>query len=117
MTTTTLRPQPTAGDVIEGYDQSTDPDVVTYLRPFPWLVPLLVEARGDIDRRFGSDARVLLEAVTDLEEGDQALFVRVRTDLPYPEVMQRLTEFWETWVFNKVPPKDGHLIHFDVWPG
>lgn len=99
--------------VIEGYDLSTDPDVVTYLRQYPWLVPLLDEVRGEIDRRFGSDARVRFEAVTDFEEGDHALFVRVKTSLALDDIRPREDAFWETWLFEALP-KDGHLLPFDV---
>lgn len=115
MTTTTLRPQSSADDLHEAYDQSTDPAVVTYLRQHAWLVPLLQQAPVEIDRQFGPNTRVLLEVVTDPEEGDQALFARIRTSLAPADAMRRLDAFWDTWWF-KALPKDGHLLHFDIRP-
>ena len=114
MATTTLRPRSSDDDLSEAYEQSMDPAVVTYLRQHSFLVPLLHQARGEIDRHFGPDARVRLEVVTDFEEGDQALFARVQTSLTPADSRRRLDAFWETWLFKALPPKAGHLLHFDV---
>lgn len=99
--------------VRRGYDIRDYPAVSTFIQQHPYLVPLLLEARYQIDLYFSSWVPVLLEVVTDPEEGDRALFARIQTNLAPDSALRRLTMFWEGWWLDALPQAHGAL-HFDI---
>lgn len=87
--------------------------VERFLDRYDFLVPLLDEARVNIARVFGPETPAGLELVTDPEEGDSALFVRVETSLPPRSALDRLNVLFDDWWLDAMPAARG-LVHVDV---
>ncbi len=69
-----------------------------FLDAHPFLVPLLMEAHGKIEKHFGPFPDVVLEVVTDPEaENDRELFALVQTDLSPDEALHRLDRLDQEW--------------------
>ncbi len=79
------------------YRISDEAAVRAYLQHYPFLVPLLEEARQAIATSFGDDARVDLNVIVDPEDGSEALFALVHSPLPYAEAGAALERLDQTW--------------------
>lgn len=81
------------------------------------LLPLLWEARKYVADYFGDYALMLLEVVTDPEDGDwEQLFVNIRTSMSIREGFDQLEEMIEKWqdMPNTDLQKYGNLLVFDL---
>ena len=94
-------------------ERSLDTAVADFLRRHPDLAPLLQELRQEVDKIFDAWTPVELEVVTDPEEGDSALFARIRTDVPLDDALQRLDALLDGWGVHTLPKARG-LLHLDV---
>ena len=73
-------------------------DVAEFLESHPYLVPLLFEAYPQIEKHFGSHARVFLEVVTDPEAtADRELYALIGTRLPPEAALEKLERFDKEW--------------------
>lgn len=95
------------------FDGVEDESVARFLRRHRHLRPLLDDLRREIDAHFGPGAPVILELATDPEEGDTALFARIRTELPVDHAMDRLDAIFDAWWLDNLPRAQGFL-HIDV---
>lgn len=77
--------------------------VRAFLRDHPFLLPLLVELRRQVDTLFGPWAPVLLDLRTDPDEGDTALFARIQSDAEFDESMRRLDRLYDAWWLDALP--------------
>ena len=87
-------------------------EVADYLRRYPHLVPVLVEAAEVIPRYFGADAPLVLEVVTDPEEDAPRpeLFALVRTTLGPDEARERMDRLDDDWWTDASPDGPGVLV-------
>ena len=73
-------------------------EVAAYLRAYPFLVDLLVEAREKIGEHFGRETPVVLEVFTFQDaDDDQELFALVRTSLSPNEAAACLDRLDRDW--------------------
>jgi hypothetical protein len=73
-------------------------EVLGFLKVYPFLVPLILEAYGKIAEYFGPYPNVVLEVVNDPEALDyQELFIFIRTNLPPREAFALLKRFDQEW--------------------
>jgi hypothetical protein len=96
-----------------GFDGAEDEAIARFLRQHRHLAPLLRDVRREVDAHVDPRTPVLLELATDPEEGDMALFARIRTELPVGEALDRLDAIFDSWWLNNVPRAQG-LLHLDV---
>jgi hypothetical protein len=77
----------------------------------PQLVPLLLEARQQVERVFGSDAPVVLSVVENPEAADSLpeLFVYIQTLLPVPVAREKLEQLDEEWWLDALPRAEGRV--------
>ena len=77
----------------------------------PQLVPLLLEARENVERVFGSDAPVVLAVVENPEAADSLpeLFVYIQTPLPVAAAREKLEQLDEEWWLDALPRAGGRL--------
>jgi hypothetical protein len=77
----------------------------------PHLVPLLLEAREQVDRVFGSSAPIVLEVVENPEAADSSpeLFAFIQTPLPVPAAREKLEQLDEEWWLDALPRAEGRL--------
>jgi len=68
-------------------------EVPPYLAEYPELVPILFEGRERMLADFGEDTRAVIELIT-YQEGDEALFVHIQTELSQDEIERRVGRFW-----------------------
>ena len=87
-------------------------EVAAYLRTFPQLVPLLIEAAEVVPRYFEPDAPLVLEVVTDPEADDPVpqLFALIETRLDPEVAADRLDRLDEDWWLDRSPPGPGVLV-------
>jgi hypothetical protein len=89
-------------------------EVSRFLERHSFLVPLLLEAYGEIGNCFGLYPHVFLEVVSDPEvQGLVELFGYVVTRLTPEEAGKRLQRFDRDWFLNQLPQVKG-LLNFDV---
>jgi hypothetical protein len=89
---------PTALDRVRAtYEFSDEDEVTARLEEYPFLIPLLEEARGYLAKHFGPDAPVRIDMAFDPTGEDRSLFARVVTDLPPREALDRWNDFEEEW--------------------
>jgi hypothetical protein len=95
------------------YVFADEDEVTARLHEYPFLVPLLEEARDRLTAYFGPDAPVRIDLACDPAGEDRSLFARVITDLPVDESLDRLDKFdWEWWL--EAGRASQNLLHFDV---
>jgi hypothetical protein len=89
-------------------------EVVDYLRRYPHLIPLAIEAAEVFPRYFGEDAPLVLEVFTDPESipAHPELFAIVRTPLGWQEAMERYDRLWEEW-WDAVSPQGPGVMVLD----
>ena len=87
-------------------------EVADYLRRYPHLAPLLLEAAEVIPRYFGADAPLVLEVFTDPEgeADDRELFAIVQTTLGVDEANERFDRLLEDWWLDRSPDGPGVLV-------
>ncbi|MBC7259156.1 MAG: hypothetical protein H5T65_07895 [Chloroflexi bacterium] len=97
------------------YDFVRRDEVVQFLGAYPFLAPLLIEARRKIAEVFGHASRVVLEVITDPEApADRELFAFVQADLPPDEALQKLNQLDQEWWLDKIDEAQGKLcIHVE----
>ncbi len=86
--------------------------VAAYLRRYPFVLPLLEEARPALDAVFAAGTPARLEVFTDPEAtapGSEQLFVVVMPDLPPDDAYTRLDRFVETWFLDAAPRIQGRF--------
>ena len=114
-TAPTIIPQPI--DDLRALYAFREPEaVVRFLRAYPHVVPLLIEARPHIVRHFGDETPVVLEVVPDRETGnedDDELFALIQTDLPPEEARPRFARFDDWWLANL--KRAECRLEFDLW--
>lgn len=89
-------------------------EVSRFLQAHPFLVPLLLEAYGEIDQYFGPSPDVVLEVITDPEsENDRELFALVQTELSPDDALHRLDRFDQEWWLD-ASPQACCLLNIDV---
>lgn len=90
-------------------------EVMSFLKAYPFLVPLLEEAYGKIAEYFETFSSVVLEVITEPEaENDRELFAFIRTGLPVDEALARLERFDEEWWLEASDRAQGKLcIHVE----
>jgi hypothetical protein len=87
---------------------------VRFVEGHPQLAVLLEEARARIADCFGSEVRVALELVTDVDSANETeLFALIPTDLPVDEASRRLSRLDEEWWLDAAPEAQG-LLNIDV---
>jgi len=73
-------------------------EVIGFIKAYPFLIPLLLEAYSKIAKYFGSFPDVVLEVVSDPEAANhRELFILVRTNLTPSEALIRLERFDQEW--------------------
>jgi hypothetical protein len=112
---TATEPDPTHGtldDVATRYAIRRPEEVTDYLRRYPHLIPLVLEAADLFPRYFGRDAPLVLEVYSypDGEPGDQDLFAIVQTPLATDEATDRFFRLLDEWVLAARPPGPGVLV-------
>lgn len=77
-------------------------EVVRFLTQNLFLLPLLLEGRGELESRFGRGVQIRLEVVQEPEaEADRELFVIVRSaGLEPSEALRRLAKFDDEWWYE-----------------
>lgn len=84
-------------DIEQSYALNDPPRVRAYLDEHPSLIPLLLEARPEVDLRFGSDTPVTLDIVHDPEDNTECLYAVIETRLDVDEALNRLDQFNDYW--------------------
>lgn len=93
------------------YSRRQEPAYVRrFLRLYPQLIDVLLEAPSPIDRHFGPDAPLLLEVVRDpeIEDADKA-FIYILTSFPPDEALSRLDELDRQWWLDQLHRVCGRL--------
>ena len=105
-------PEDTLDEVAARYAYRRPEEVTAYLREYPHLVPLLLEAADRVPRYFGPDAPLVLEVVAD-PEADKLLpelFALIRTTLPTREALDQLDRFDADWWTMASPDGPGVVV-------
>lgn len=114
-TTTTTRQSQTLDDLSTGYDVRRPEEVADFLEAYPFLVPLLLEARPVIARHFGAETPVVLRVSYDPEDDDLTqLVATILTNRPWEETRHPEERFGRDWWFSNLRRADGRL---SIWPG
>ena len=94
------------------YSLRSPEEVTAYLRSYPHLVPLLLEAAEVIPRYFGADTHLVLEVVVDPEDESETpeLYASVQTRLGVDEGLDRLDRLDEDWWLDRSPAGPGVLV-------
>jgi hypothetical protein len=96
-----------------GYAAQRPEEVADFLASYPFLVPLLREARPVIARHFGVETPVGLRVLHDRETGDDEdtqLVVSIATNLPPEEVDALEDAFWRDWWLPNLRGAQGRLV-------
>ena len=95
---------------IEGlYSLKGKAAVIQFLDEYPFLIPLLLEARKNIRAHF-PNSEVSLEVIVDPEaEDDDQLLASVSTSLGAEDVYRRLKEFDRAWWLDALGRSQGLL--------
>lgn len=114
ITTTASPPAQTVDDLNGHYAFRGAEEVAGFLKTYPFLVPLLLEARPVIARHFGAETPVRLRVVYDRETGDEKdtqLVVSIVTDLQ-PEAADATEDRFrrEWWLTNLRRAQDRLII-------
>ncbi len=81
-----------------------------FLRTYPQLIEVLLEAPVHLQKYFGPDPQVTLEVVSDPEvEGMDELFAYILTSLPVDEALARLDRLDEEWFLDQLDRIDGQF--------
>ena len=81
-----------------------------FLRAYPHLMQVLLEARVCLQKYFGPEPQVTLEVVSDPEvEGVEELFAYILTSLPVDEALARLDRLDEEWFLDQLDRVDGRF--------
>ena len=104
---------PALDRVRAAYEFSDEREITARLEEYPFLIPLLEEARGYLAKHFGPDAPVRIDLAFDPAGEDRSLFARVVTDLPPREALDRWDAFEEEW-WLEAGRASQNLLHFDV---
>ena len=104
-------PKPEALEKLYTYRRPME--VKGYIKAYPFLVPLLVEAYDKIGEYFGSNPAVVLEVVTDPEaDDDRELFAFIQTNCAPEEALDRLNRLDQEWWLDASDRSEGKLcIH------
>lgn len=76
--------------------------VFAYLTHYSYLLPILHEGRAVIAILFGDKTPVLLRLQRDPEIGQDSLIASIQTDLPVDEAVDRLVEFSDAWLGERL---------------
>jgi hypothetical protein len=76
--------------------------VFAYLNQHSHLLPLLQEGRAVIAILFGDETPVTLHLQRDPEVGEESLIAGIQTDLPAGEAVDRLLEFSDVWLGERL---------------
>ena len=95
---------------IEGlYSLKGKAAVIQFLDEYPFLIPLLLEARKNIRAHF-PNSEVSLEVIVDPEaEDDDQLLASVSTTLDADDAYRRLKEFDRAWWLDAMEQSQGLL--------
>ena len=87
-------------------------EVIAYLREYPHLVPVLLDAADRITRYFGPDAPLVLEVFTDPESEpeERELFALVQTPLGADAALANLYQLQDEWWLAAAPDGPGVLV-------
>lgn len=84
--------------------------VMGFLRIYPALIDLLLEAPTYLERTFGPNPQVVLEIVVDPESEDsEELFANIRTSLPVEEALERLNQLDDVWFLAQLGQTGGRF--------
>lgn len=87
-----------------------DAEVDAYLQKRPFLLPVLVELHGQVQKYFGPNTQIVLEVVTDPEgDGERELFAIVQSALPPDEADDRLDRLDHEWWLDQLDRTRGGL--------
>lgn len=81
----------------EQFDLRDEASVWDYLRQYPFLCPLLLEAREQVRRIFGAATRPALEVSVDPEDWSRQLFIVVPTQLNAKAALALFDQLDEEW--------------------
>src|SRR5882672_3201427 len=98
------------GQLDDLYQFRNQGEVKDYLRRCDYVIDVLLEAPEQIKSRFGRDAQIVLEVITDPEDGDRKLFAFILTPLAVEEAMDRLEKLDEEWWLDASERAEGQLI-------
>ncbi len=112
-TASVFQKAPTPEALEKLYSYRRPDEVKKYIKAYPFLVPLLVEAYDKIGEYFGSNPAVILEVVTDPEADDyRELFAFIQTNFAPEEVLDRINRLDQEWGLDASHRSDGKLcIH------
>ncbi len=92
------------------YRLRDEADTPGFLRTYPVLIDLLLEAPIHLERCFGPNPQVVLEVVTDPESDDsEELFANIRTSLPVEEALERLNQLDDMWFLAQLGRTGGRF--------
>lgn len=98
------------GEIEARYSLRDAPTVRQYLRDYPEVIEVLIEARPHLEEHFGTEVRVSLEVINDPEAAEiKELFAYIATDLSADEAVMRLDAFDEGWFLHYVDRVAGRL--------
>lgn len=81
-----------------------------FLRTYPQLHEILLEAHTHLERYFGPNPQVTLEVVSDPEvEGLEELFAYIHTRLPVAEALVQLDKLDEEWFLDQLDRVGGRF--------
>lgn len=108
-------PQELLDQLADAYTFRDGDSVAAFLLRHPYLVDLLMEARGEIRKQFGPETPVVLQLSSDAEaEHDEELLALVLTPLPVDEALSRLDRLDETWWLDALDRAQDQLtIHVE----
>ncbi len=88
--------------------------VQRFLRAYPQLTTVLLEAYAYLEKHFGPDPQVVLGVISDPEAvGREQLFAYILTSLPVDEAQVRLDRLDEEWFLNQLD-QVGDLFNFNL---
>ncbi len=99
-----------------GYRWEPDQDVFEYLKRYPFLMPLLLEASPHLGRCFG-DVPTILKVYHDPEDGSQELMVDIQTRLSPDALVEAVNAFDTAWWLDALDRADGKLMFYGGFAG
>lgn len=116
MTAATAIPPETADLLSTEYAIRRPDEVAGFLETYPFLVPLMREARPVIARHFGAATPVVLEVSYDPEDDDLTeLIAVVQTERPWEETRAQEERFGEDWWLTNIHRADCRLAIFPAF--
>jgi hypothetical protein len=98
------------------YSISEKVRVFNFLHTNNYLYKLLLEAYTLTEEIFGQDVKVELKIVTDLDIDEyQELFAYIYTNLPPEDALEKLDQFDEEWLLDKIETINEKL-NFNIRP-